>query len=159
MYKIRTFHCGFVERFANVPRMKINCAVVMIGGILFFSGWWIMIDLNVVYPELISNKKVYYVPGVFATVAMLIVNMVPLNILRNTYMTNDRWRMLMATFLLFLGLVMAFGSLIGASYILIHDYLVNSSEHLWPGFAIFLQNFFIFASNLIIKFGTRNDYF
>lgn len=159
MYKVSTFHFGFVERFSNVPRIKLNCAIVIIGGTLFFSGWWIMIDLNAVNPDLLNEKRVYHVPGVFATLSMLIVNIVPLNILRNAYMTDDKWRVLVATLILFIGLVMTFGSLIGAAYILVHDYILDTDKNIWPGIAIFLQNFFIFGSNLLIKFGTRSEAF
>lgn len=159
MYKVPTFHFGIIERFANIPRIKINCIVVIVGGTLFFSGWWIMIDLMAVYPDVLHKKKVYCVPGVFATLAMLIVNIVPLNIIRNNYMTDDKCRVLLATFILFLGLLMAFGSLIGASYILIHDYLLEENDILWPGFALFLQNFFVFIANFIIKFGTKSEAF
>lgn len=55
-----TSKCPF---FQNITRKKLNYLAALIGGTLFFLGWWFMIDVNAAYPDVIYKRQVYYVPG------------------------------------------------------------------------------------------------
>jgi hypothetical protein len=78
-------------------------------------------------------------------------------------------------FAVFFGFVLAFGGLFGATYLMIASYLINTpspSQALldanlndpfmfmrWPGVAVFLQNIFIFVSNMMMRFARKSDAF
>ncbi|KAF2896137.1 hypothetical protein ILUMI_10050 [Ignelater luminosus] len=145
----------------NVPRDKLGYYSSMIGGILFFTGWWLMIDVHATYATVISTNKVYYLPGMFATAAFIVVNIIPMGVIQESYYYSDRkcCGPLMAKASLFIGLLIAFGSLIASSYILVNDFLLQSDVYLWPGFGIFLQNLLIFSANMLLKFGTKSSEF
>ena len=64
----------------------------------------------------------------------------------------------------FFGFLMGFGSLIGAGWILFGEYLFYDEQYtnfapesMWPGFAFFLQNLFIFISSVIYRFGRSEE--
>lgn len=144
--------------FNNTSRSTLNYYCSMIGGVLFFTGWWILIDVSASYPTVVHLNKVYYLPGLFATASLLVVNMFPIDVMHDSYYYSERpcCGPLQIKICLFLGLTIAFGSLIGACFILINDFILGPEKHAWPGVGIFLQNLCIFSSNMVIKFGTRS---
>lgn len=125
----------------------------MLAGFLFFGGWWMMIDVNAHYQYLIEDKKIYHMPGIVATFMMIFVNAIPNDILYDSYYSRSTFctPFIAKIFLLFT-LMGCFGCLIGASFIFVHDFLMNSKADQWPGYGIFLQNLFIFISNVIMRF-------
>ncbi|PKU30825.1 transmembrane protein 50a [Limosa lapponica baueri] len=58
---------------------------------------------------------------------------------------------------LFIGFMMAFGSLIASMWILFGGYVVKEKPVVYPGIAVFFQNAFIFFGGLVFKFGRTED--
>ena len=154
----------YTETFFCHPQLewsqkKTNCVVATISGTLFFVGWWFMIDVGAVYPHIVNFNKVYYVPGVCATVSFVVVNSIPLSAMKGSYYYDwTRCARVTIILVMFVGLVATFGTLIASAYILINDFLLGPPTiDLWPGWAMFLQNFLIASSSLLIKFGTKRE--
>ena len=57
----------------------------------------------------------------------------------------------------FMGLVLGFTALISSCWILFQTFVIPAKEHEWPGVGLFLQNFLIFFSSLILRFGRSED--
>ncbi|XP_028937080.1 transmembrane protein 50A isoform X3 [Ornithorhynchus anatinus] len=58
---------------------------------------------------------------------------------------------------LFIGFMLAFGSLIASMWILFGGYVVKEKAAVYPGIAVFFQNAFIFFGGLVFKFGRTED--
>lgn len=132
-----------------------------LSGILFFVGWWLMIDINVNYFDVINKKKVYYLPGLTSTLALIIVNAVPSNLIKesNAYAFENNCHPFYGMIVLFFGFLTAFGSIIGAGYIIIADFILKPEVYQWPGYGIFLQNVLIFVANVVAKFCIKRETF
>jgi len=140
-------------------RDKRNAVASILSGILFFSGWWIIIDVAAIYP---SDTKdgflhAYYTCGVLSTVSMFMINAVSNSQVRGEAMTEGVLGTRGARLWLLLGFVVGFGSLIASIWILFGDFVVNQSANQWRGAALFLQNFLIFIASLVYKFGRTED--
>lgn len=136
---------------------KRNFAASVVSGLLFFSGWWIMIAAASVYPNTEDLNHAFHTCGVIATIAMFMVNTISNSQLRGDTYTGGHMGKMGSRIWLFLGLMLTFGSLIGACVILFQGYVVPGKEYVFPGVAVFFQNFFIFLANLIFKFGRKED--
>lgn len=134
-----------------------NLIVSIASGILFFSGWWLIIDAAALYPDNDQFNHVYQIPGCVSTVAFFIVNSVSNGQIRGDAYTTGCIGQTGARVFLFIGFLLAFGSLIAASWILFGFYVVGSFQPDWPGIAVFLQNAFIFFSSFLFKFGRTED--
>ncbi|XP_026638077.1 transmembrane protein 50A [Microtus ochrogaster] len=55
---------------------KRNTIASVAAGILFFTGWWIIIDAAVIYPKMDDFNHSYHACGVIATIAFLMINAV-----------------------------------------------------------------------------------
>lgn len=145
----------------NIPTQKLNCYAAAAAGVCFSLGWWLMIDVNVCHPNVIAQNGIYHLAGVFSTLSLLLVNMIPIRATENTSYNKDEicCTPFMAKLLLFMGFMATFGSLIGASYILVNDFLIPPNAQPWIGFEIFLQNLLIFLSNILLKFGIKHEEF
>lgn len=141
---------------ANIHRNTV-CAVL--SGTLFFVGWWLMIDVNVNYNDVINKMKVYYIPGLMSSLAFVIINLIPDNLIKESYDYNDKCHPFYGLILLFFGFIIAFGSLVGACYIIIADFLIKPHNAQWPGYGIFLQNALIFVANMVAKFCIKHEIF
>lgn len=135
-----------------------NAVVSIVSGILFFSGWWIVIDAAAMYPDEKDFNKAFHTCGVFATLAFFCINSVSNGQIRGESYTDGCLGQTAARVWLFIGFLMGFGSLIAAAWILFGFYVVNNPGIPdWPGVAVFLQNALIFFSSLIFKFGRTED--
>lgn len=140
-----------------------NKVASIVAGVLFFSGWWFAIDAAASYPKKTDLKDVFHICGVFATISMAMVNAVSNGQLRGESYTTGCLGNQGARVWFFIGFLLGFGSLIGASWILFGEYLFPNKENtfepkfMYPGWAIFLQNFLIFVASLIYKFGRSED--
>ncbi|KAK4884737.1 hypothetical protein RN001_001008 [Aquatica leii] len=137
-----------------------NYFVCLLCGVLFFTGWWMMIDVLAVNSQVISATKIYHIPGLASTASFLIVNAISTRYIEIYYCVYAPTckNIALARSIMYIGLVLGFGSLFAATYILIHDFLLSAVESYTPGVFIFLQNFLIFSSNMILKFFYRTDY-
>jgi hypothetical protein len=153
MYQILTVPC-----VGEISPLKFNLTLACSAGILFSSGWWLMIGL------LAENAVtvVGFLPGVFSSVALIIVNMIPISLIQEPtlYAPSSRCGRLTVKTCLLIGFMIAFGSLIGACYILFNDYVLDAEErNKWPGCGIFLQNLLIFAAAVLLKLRRSQEYF
>ena len=53
-----------------------NAIASIVAGVLFFTGWWIMIDAAVVYPKPEQMNHAFHTCGVFSTLAFFMINAV-----------------------------------------------------------------------------------
>ncbi|XP_005090730.1 transmembrane protein 50B [Aplysia californica] len=134
-----------------------NLIVAIASGVLFFSGWWIMIDAAALYPDGGQFNHAYQTPGVVLTVAFFMINSVSNGQIRGDAYTTGCIGQTGARVWLFLGFLLAFGALIAASWILFGFYVVEYVQPDWPGIAVFLQNALIFFSAFLFKFGRTED--
>lgn len=151
MYEIHKFPC---------LHMKFNSLIALLAGFLFYMGWWIMIDVNILYKTIIHNMKVYHAPGILGTIMMILINMIPNEILYDShfYDSDTCCSPFVIKMFLFFTLMGSFGCLIGGTFILVNDFLLQPQEYQWPGYGIFLQNLFIFVSNILMRFCRKREY-
>uniref|UniRef100_A0A182N7T3 Transmembrane protein 50A n=1 Tax=Anopheles dirus TaxID=7168 RepID=A0A182N7T3_9DIPT len=144
--------------FEGIPKRTI--LATLIASLLFFSGWWIIIDTASVYPS--SFNFSYYICGILATISFIMVNSVSNELLRNgPAYTGGVLDARGIKVFLFAGFVLGFTSIIAAIWIMIAEFAVNESRtDKYPGYALLMHNIFIFLSMLIYKFGpeTESDY-
>ncbi|XP_065186834.1 uncharacterized protein LOC135817549 [Sycon ciliatum] len=197
--------------------MKRNALASIAAGVLFFSGWWVMIDMAAVS----TTTNAYFAIGVGSTLAFFMINAVSASQLDNDFYQQGCLSGHLARLWLFVGFLLAFSSLVGCSAVLYIEVdqhanlpavgptsvptgpttvpatnmtsntstvwmmstapttLTASSasgsvtsgnatttvppipltkfERLWPGVAIFLQNFLIFCASMVFKFGRSED--
>ncbi|KAM6979040.1 transmembrane protein 50B-like [Tautogolabrus adspersus] len=132
-------------------------AVASIGaGVLFFTGWWIMIDAAVSYPLQEQMNHAFHTCGVFSTIAFFMINAVSNGQVRGDTYGEGCLGRTGARLWLFIGFMMMFGSLIASIWILFGGYVVPQKQ-VAPGLAVFFQNAFIFFSTLVYKFGRTED--
>jgi len=123
-----------------------------IAGFLFFTGWWLIIDVMAKGPSSSDFPASYYVTGVMGTLALFMINTVSNGQLRGDAFTEGCMGPRGARLWLFVGFVVGFASLIASGWIVLGGYGVKSYL-----VAVFLQNLFIFASGLVYKFGRSED--
>lgn len=148
--------------FAEVSRSKLNLFVAALAGILFSSGWWIMLDLIANDHEVLSSNFIYYLPGIIATISLFVTNSISIEDIFNPFYngTDTLCGRSFNICMVFFALMLAFGSLIWASYILIVDFLNHySSVKQWLGWGIWLQNVCLFSSNMLMRFGRKKEDF
>ncbi|XP_040391274.1 transmembrane protein 50A isoform X2 [Cygnus olor] len=110
----------------------------------FFTGWWIIIDAAVKYPKMEDFNHSYHACGVIATIAFLMINAVSNGQVRGDSYSEGCLGQTGARIWLFIGFMMAFGSLIASMWILFGGYVVKEKTVVYPGIAVFFQNAFIF---------------
>ncbi|KAK2190547.1 hypothetical protein NP493_77g05013 [Ridgeia piscesae] len=116
---------------------KRNMIASIISGILFFVGWWIMIDCAAVYPKNEELPHVAHLCGVAGTIAFFIDGCLG--------QTGARiW--------LFNGFLISFAALISSAWILFGEYVVPQKTIVYPGIALFLQNALIFFGYVCIQY-------
>jgi len=136
---------------------KRNAVASVIAGVLFFSGWWIIIDIAARYPSMEDFHHAYYVCGVMGTLALFMINAVSNGQVRGDTYTTGCMGQRGARAWLFFGFLLGFGALIAANWILFQVYVIPGAPKQWPGVALFLQNAFIFFGGLVFKFGRTED--
>ncbi|XP_005993971.1 transmembrane protein 50A [Latimeria chalumnae] len=136
---------------------KRNTIASISAGVLFFTGWWIIIDAAVKYPDMERFNHSYHACGVIATIAFLMINAVSNGQVRGDSYSEGCMGQTGARIWLFIGFMLAFGSLIASMWILFGGYVVPQKQEVYPGIAVFFQNAFIFFGGLVFKFGRTED--
>ncbi|XP_033099179.1 transmembrane protein 50A-like isoform X2 [Anneissia japonica] len=136
---------------------KRNAVASVVAGIFFFVGWWVIIDAAVIYPKQDQMAHAYHTVGVFSTVSFFMVNAVSSGQIRGDSYSSGCIGQTGARIWLFLGFLLGFGALIAACWILFGCYVTHDFAEVYPGVAIFLQNFFIFFGSMIFKFGRTEE--
>ncbi|XP_013785834.2 transmembrane protein 50A-like, partial [Limulus polyphemus] len=100
-------------------------AVASIGaGTMFFTGWWIILDVAARYPSMDEFHHAYHVCGVMSTLSLFMINAVSNGQVRGDSYSTGCIGQQGARVWLFLGFVLGFGSLIAASWILFGAYVI-----------------------------------
>ncbi|ESO09272.1 hypothetical protein HELRODRAFT_156430 [Helobdella robusta] len=141
----------------NVVKEKRNLISSIVAGALFSIGWWIVIDAACQYPDQENFHHACHTCGVISTIALFMINSVSNSLIRGENYTDGCIGSTGARIWLFTGFVLGFAALIAASWILFGVYVVPGKAIVWPGVAIFLQNFFIFMGSMVFKFGRTED--
>lgn len=136
---------------------KRNAIASIVAGTLFFTGWWIILDVAACYPEKKQFDHAYHVCGVIGTLSLFMINAVSNGQVRGDAYTTGCLGQRGARVWLFIGFVFGFGSLIASCWILFGAYVIPNKDPQWPGVAVFLQNAFIFLGALVFKFGRTED--
>jgi len=133
-----------------------NTVASVAAGSLFFIGWWIIFDVAAAKYHDFDNA--YYICGVLGTLALFMINVISNGQLRGDAFTEGCLGPRGSRIWLFIGFVLGFGALIASGWILFAGYIFQKGvETKWPGVAVFLQNFCIFLSALVYKFGRSED--
>uniref|UniRef100_A0A2K5D110 Transmembrane protein 50B n=1 Tax=Aotus nancymaae TaxID=37293 RepID=A0A2K5D110_AOTNA len=120
-----------------------NAVASVVAGILFFTGWWIMIDAAVVYPKPEQLNHAFHTCGVFSTLAFFMINAVSNAQVRGDSYESGCLGRTGARVWLFIGFMLMFGSLIASMWILFGAYVTQNTD-VYPGLAVFFQNALIF---------------
>merc|ERR1711934_681208 len=150
-----------------------NAIASVVSGLLFFTGWWIAIDAAVrcnvtANPEL-EMYNYYHICGVIGTLAFFMINTVSNAHLSDGSMYEDGCLGAVgARIWLLVGFLGAFGAVIASLCVLFAAYVAHPPvvpddkmgycpTRVYPGLAIFLQNFFIFLGSVAFKFGRQEE--
>uniref|UniRef100_A0A8C2N825 Transmembrane protein 50B n=1 Tax=Capra hircus TaxID=9925 RepID=A0A8C2N825_CAPHI len=102
-----------------------NAVASVAAGILFFTGWWIMIDAAVVYPKPEQLNHAFHTCGVFSTLAFFMINAVSNAQVRGDSYESGCLGRTGARVWLFIGFMLMFGSLIASMWILFGAYVTQ----------------------------------
>uniref|UniRef100_A0A9L0ISJ4 Transmembrane protein 50B n=1 Tax=Equus asinus TaxID=9793 RepID=A0A9L0ISJ4_EQUAS len=102
-----------------------NAVASVVAGILFFTGWWIMIDAAVVYPKPEQLNHAFHTCGVFSTLAFFMINAVSNAQVRGDSYESGCLGRTGARVWLFIGFMLMFGSLIASMWILFGAYVTQ----------------------------------
>ncbi|KAJ8792351.1 hypothetical protein J1605_019907 [Eschrichtius robustus] len=108
-----------------------NAVASVVAGILFFTGWWIMIDAAVVYPKPEQLNHAFHTCGVFSTLAFFMINAVSNAQVRGDSYESGCLGRTGARVWLFIGFMLMFGSLIASMWILFGAYVTQNSQALY----------------------------
>jgi len=138
------------------PEYRNKICAVISGG-LFSVGWWLAIDASV--SDGANTKDLYHLCGVFSALSMFMVNTVTNGHLQGDALyTDGLLGGVAAKIWFFLGLLIGFGSLMGAFVIFFGDYIsTDMYTSMIPGVQFVLQNLFIFLASLVYRFGRVED--
>ncbi|KAG9508767.1 Transmembrane protein 50A [Fragariocoptes setiger] len=151
MEALRTGWDGLMTRVREYMDMneKRNIFAAMAAGVLFFTGWWIIIDVAARYGSE-QFHWAYHLFGVFGTVSFIIVNSISNSQLRDDSFGASDPRA--AKIWLLIGFILGFSALTGSIWVLISEFSASNVEK-YPGIALLFQNILIFTGSLAFKFG------
>uniref|UniRef100_A0A4W5MQ67 Transmembrane protein 50A n=1 Tax=Hucho hucho TaxID=62062 RepID=A0A4W5MQ67_9TELE len=118
-----SIRCGDCECNVDWGERR-NTIASIAAGVLFFTGWWIIIDAAVNYPGEATFHHAYHACGVIATVAFLMINAVSNGQVRGDSYSEGCIGQTGARVWLFIGFMLAFGSLIASMWILFGGFVV-----------------------------------
>lgn len=121
----------------------------IVAGALFGAGWWFWIDAVVCNDHTVPFPQ--YIPGIIATLALFMINVVRREELAE-YDSFDDASFCRARLWLFLSYVVSFGAITGAVWVLLQHYATNPDltvHEKWPGVAGLFQVGLILGSGLL----------
>uniref|UniRef100_A0A2K5CL26 Uncharacterized protein n=1 Tax=Aotus nancymaae TaxID=37293 RepID=A0A2K5CL26_AOTNA len=117
---------------------KGNTIASIAAGVLFFTGWGIIIDAAVIYSPMDDFNHSYHACGGKETIAFLIINAVSNGQVPGEGCLGQTG----AGIWLFVGFMLAFGSLIASMWIIFGGYVAKEKVVVSPRIAVFIQNAF-----------------
>uniref|UniRef100_A0AAR5PAL6 Uncharacterized protein n=1 Tax=Dendroctonus ponderosae TaxID=77166 RepID=A0AAR5PAL6_DENPD len=150
------FH--FSSSHLHLNRLQFNLIISGLSSVLFFSGWWIIADSSV--QSVMAGNRLYYLPALVGTFAFFFTNIIPAHFFYDslTYQTGCFSPNVARTYLL-VCLMISFGCLIAAFYVLVNDFLLQPQNEQWPGYGVWLHNVFIFIASMLLRFARKHDPF
>jgi len=149
-----SFPCGGQLDWDN----RRNTYSAIAAGVLFFLGWWLIIDTAVTAN---NWSNVFFILTAASTFFMFMVNAVSNQAVHGTAMDEGLLGVKGARLWLMLGFIGSFATLVAGIWIMFGNYVLShdgtNSGTNWPGFAIFLHTFLIFIASLIYKFGRTEE--
>ncbi|KAK0425532.1 hypothetical protein QR680_009248 [Steinernema hermaphroditum] len=137
---------------------KRNAVASIVASVLFFSGWWLLIDTAAVYTPSGAWNNVYIIITIAGTIAMFMVNAVSNSQVRGQAMEEGLLGTKGARLWMMSAFVLSFSCLVAAIWVMFADFVLITGVHaVWPGVALFLHNFLIFLASLTYKFGRTEE--
>uniref|UniRef100_A0A8C5D1F5 Transmembrane protein 50B n=1 Tax=Gadus morhua TaxID=8049 RepID=A0A8C5D1F5_GADMO len=102
-----------------------NTVASVVAGVLFFTGWWVMIDAATIYTTQEQMNHAFHTCGVFSTIAFFMINAVSNGQVRGDTYGEGCFGRTGVRLWLFMGFMVMFGSLIGAIWILFGAYVTQ----------------------------------
>ncbi|TKR93837.1 hypothetical protein L596_008217 [Steinernema carpocapsae] len=135
---------------------KRNAVASITSSVMFFAGWWLLIDTAAIYADNWTN--VYIIITVASTIAMFMVNAVSNSQVRGQAMEEGLLGTKGARLWMMAAFCLSFSCLVAAIWVMFADYVLVKGDHsVWPGVALFLHNFLIFIASLVYKFGRTEE--
>ncbi|KAM4772668.1 transmembrane protein 50A-like [Rhinophrynus dorsalis] len=136
---------------------KKSTVASVAAGMLFFTGWRMIIDATVKGIVILLLNHSYSGCGVVATGAFLMINVVS-----NGHVHGERYidgclGQTGARIWLFIGFMLSFGYLITSMWNLFGGYVAKVVTQVYPGVVVFFQNAFIFFGGIVFKFDRTED--
>jgi len=126
-------------------------------GVLFAVAWWLWID-SVAYVNRAGHDPkdpqilfYYFLPGIFSTLALIMTNIAPIDVLSPTSWMFDDSVATRVRIWLFASFAISFGALAAGIWIMAAIFMPPNNEgSQWPGIALTLQGFLILISSFIL---------
>ncbi|EFA84152.1 transmembrane protein [Heterostelium album PN500] len=160
-FQMKEVQWPVVLKDKNIKKMKKVLA--FLAGAFFSIGWFIWIDGHVY--ENHRNREtdgfgpsiqwVYYLPGIFATVALVMTNIVNIESLSGSSFLSDEGTSTKIRIWLFLSFAISFGCVAAAIWIMAAVFMPphnKNSDAEYPGIALTVQNVMIFISSLTLMY-------
>ncbi|XP_031631362.1 transmembrane protein 50A [Contarinia nasturtii] len=137
------------------PENQRNTFASILAGVLFFTGWWFLIDAISVHPE--QTRVIHILLGIMGTISLVMVNSVTqAQISGDVTFNGGCLEARGARIWIFVGFLLGFAAIIAAVWAMIADFS-NEKVSSWPGISVLLQNVFIFLGSIIFKFGRTEE--
>eukprot|EP01117_Protostelium_nocturnum_P016125 TRINITY_DN6325_c0_g1_i1.p1 TRINITY_DN6325_c0_g1~~TRINITY_DN6325_c0_g1_i1.p1 ORF type:complete len:162 (+),score=45.35 TRINITY_DN6325_c0_g1_i1:145-630(+) len=141
-------------------RSSLRNFLPIFAGILFAVAWWVWIDSHVYVTSsfYLSTETpishtitfVHYIPGLVATLGLIMTNLVSLENVNPTSWMFDPEISSKIRFWLFASFIVSFAAVGGAMWILAAQFLpAHNNGSQYPGIALAVQTVLIFASSVI----------
>ena len=157
-YKLRLgmgFLADYCEKLSSENREKSRLFAI-IAGILFGTGWWVLIgatvDLN--YGSQIRGE--YYLPTIFQLVSFLLINLISWEAMdaNNADQFSSPNVVVINRALFLLGILVQLACLVFSVYIVVSDFAeVENEKNPGTGVMIIVSNLFLFASTWLMRWG------
>lgn len=119
-----------------------------ISGALFGGGWWFWVDA--VAASQTNVPFVQYLPGLIATLALVMINSIRREELEDQYDAFDEGVFCRSRFWLFISYLVSTSAIIGSIMVLLHFYAWDHAVlTMWPGVAGLFQVTLILGSALL----------
>ena len=131
------------------PKKQAKSYGPILSGALFGAGWWFWVDAVVCNAHKVPFDQ--YIPGIVATLALIMINCIRREELLAEYDAFDDGGFCRSRFWLFLSYVVSFASVVGAVWVLLQHYALNPEQagDVWPGVAGVFQVACILGSGLM----------
>ncbi|XP_055325222.1 transmembrane protein 50A [Sitodiplosis mosellana] len=132
-----------------------NTFASILAGVLFFTGWWFLIDAISVYGE---TTALQIILGIMGTASLIMVNSVSQAQINGDVAFNGGCLETRgARIWIFVGFVLGFAAIIAAVWTMIVRLNGSENKSSWPAISVLLQNVFIFLGSIVFKFGRSEE--